>query len=795
MNERVAKLRQQSLAEKPWLSMERASLITDFYRNTKEVSVPVCRALALRHIMEQKTIYLGEGELIVGERGPSPKGTPSFPELCCHSMEDLDILNRREKISYVVSEEALQIQHEQVIPFWSGRSIRDMIFREMSDAWKDAYAAGVFTEFMEQRAPGHTVLGDVVYRKGLVDLKSDISAAIAALDYLHDPQAFEKKQELRAMSIAADAVIRFGIRHAEKAEELTSKESDPGRKKELEAIAAVCRHVPAYAPRTFWEALQMYWFVHLGVVTELNTWDSFNPGRLDQHLAPFYERELAEGTLTREQAKELLQCFWVKFNNQPAPPKVGVTAAESGTYTDFANINTGGLKSDGSDGVNDVTYLILEVIDEMRLLQPSSNLQLSRKNPDRFLKRGLEIVRKGWGQPSIFNADVVVEELLRQGKSVEDARCGGTSGCVETGAFGKEAYILTGYFNLPKVLEITLNNGWDPRTEKQVGIETGDPCVFATYDELFAAFREQLRHFIDIKIAGNNIIERLYADHMPAPFLSLLIDDCIAKGKDYNDGGPRYNTNYIMGVAPGTCTDSLAAVKYHVYDQESVTMRELLEALAGDFDRQENLRLRLWNKTPKYGNDDDYADAILRSVFDAFFDEINGRPNTKGGCYRVNYLSTTCHVYFGAVTGATPDGRRAGMPHSDGISPSQGADLLGPTAVIRSAAKMDHVRTGGTLLNQKFTPQLVQGEDGIGHLLHLVRSYFKMDGHHIQFNIVSAETLKAAKANPEQHRDLIVRVAGYSDYFCDLTDALQDEIIARTEQKAFVQEFVATSKT
>lgn len=791
MNQRVARLRQLSLDQKPFLSTERAQLITAFDKACKETSIPVRRALALQYIMENKSIYIGDGELIVGERGPRPKGTPTFPELCCHSLEDLEILDTREKISYHVDDESRSVQEQEVIPHWRGRSIREMIFREMTQEWKEAYEAGIYTEFMEQRAPGHTVLGDVIYHKGLLDLKGEVKQALDRLDFFHDPEAYKKQQELRAMSIAADAIIRFAERHAEKAEELAKTEKDPERKKELLRIASNCRHVPAHPPRDFWEALQSYWFVHLGVVTELNTWDSFCPGRLDQHLNPFYERGLAAGTLTREGAEELLQCFWVKFNNQPAPPKVGVTAAESGTYTDFCNINNGGLKSDGSDGVNEVTYLVLDVVDEMRLLQPSSNLQLSRKNPDRFLKRGLEIVRKGWGQPSIFNADMVVEELLRQGKSIEDARNGGTSGCVETGAFGNEAYILTGYFNLPKVLEITLNNGFDPRTRKQLGIKTGDPRAFQTYDELFQAFQKQLHHFVDIKVRGNNLIERLYAEYMPAPFLSLLVNDCIEKGKDYNDGGPRYNTTYIMAVAPGTCTDSLSAIKFHVFDKRNLSMDELLNALAGNFENREKTRLLLWNKTPKYGNDDEYADTILRSVFEAFYDEINGRKNTKGGIYRVNYLSTTCHVYFGSVTGATPDGRRAWEPHSDGISPVQGGDLFGPTAVICSAAKMDHARTGGTLLNQKFTPSLLEGEDGIQHLLHLVRSYFRMDGHHIQFNVVKAETLREAQANPEKYRDLIVRVAGYSDYFCDLTKGLQDEIIARTEQTSFEQAMVA----
>ena len=655
----------------------------------------------------------------------------------------------------------------------------------MTPEWKDAYEAGVFTEFMEQRAPGHTVLGDVIYRRGLVELQAEIDDALGRLDFFGDARAWDKQQELKAMRIAAGAVMRFAERHADLALGMAEEEPRAERQAELRRIAEVCRWVPAHAPRDFHEALQAYWFVHLGVITELNTWDSFSPGRLDQHLAPFYERDLASGALDQEGARELLECFWGKFNNQPAPPKVGVTAAESGTYTDFCNINTGGLKGDGTDGVSEVTYLLLEAIDEMRLLQPSSNLQLSKKSPDRFLKRGLEIVRKGWGQPSIFNADMVVEELLRQGKRIEDARAGGTSGCVETGAFGKEAYILTGYFNTAKVLEITLANGWDRRTGKRIGMETGDAREFGGYDELFAAFRRQLRHFIDIKVRGNNVIERLYAQYMPAPFLSLLVDDCIARGRDYHDGGPRYNTTYIMGTSPGSVTDSLSAIRFHVFDRGTASMDELLRALDADFAGHEKLRLQLWNKTPKYGNDDAYADGILRAVFDAFHAEIDGRPNTRGGWYRVNYLSTTCHVYFGSVTGATADGRHAWEPLSDGISPTQGADRHGPTAVIQSAAKLDHARTGGTLLNQKFSPRLVEGEEGLEHLAHLVRAYFKLDGHHIQFNIVTAETLREAQREPEKHRDLIVRVAGYSDYFCDLTPALQGEIIARTEQAGF----------
>jgi formate C-acetyltransferase len=783
LNQRVQRLRQATLETKPWLSIERAALLTEFYRQDKTASIPIRRARVFQYLIEHKEIYIGKEELIVGERGPAPKATPTFPELCCHSLDDFEILNSRDKISYLVDENARQVQKNEVIPYWEGRSMRDLIFAEMTSEWKNAYEAGIFTEFMEQRAPGHTVLSDVIYRKGLLELQGEIERELSRLDYLGDPEAVAKSDELKAMSIAADAVMRYAVRHAERAEELAAAEADPARCAELHKIAEVCRRVPAHAPRNFWEALQSYWFTHLGVVTELNTWDSFCPGRFDQHLDPFYRKDLGEGTLSREKAKELLECLWIKFNNQPAPPKVGVTAEESGTYTDFANINNGGLKSDGSDGVNDVSFLILDVIDEMHLLQPSSNLQLSKKNPDAFLKRGMEIVRQGWGQPSIFNADMVVEELVRQGKSVEEARCGGISGCVETGAFGKEAYILTGYFNMPKVLEITLNNGVDPRTGKMIGKQTGDARAFSSYEQLFAAFREQLHHFVDIKLRGNNVIERLYAKYMPAPFLSLLIDDCIAKGKDYNDGGPKYNTTYIMGVAPASCADSLAAIRRHVFDRKTISMDDLLDALAHDFEGREKLRLTLWNKTPKFGNDDDYADNIYVDLFNAFFNEVDGRKNTKGGCYRVNYLSTTCHVYFGSMTGATTDGRHAWESLSDGISPVQGADQKGPTAVLKSAAKIDHSLTGGTLLNQKFSPRLLDGNDALDKMTHMVRSYFCLKGHHIQFNVITSATLRAAQAEPEKYRDLIVRVAGYSDYFCDLTRALQNEIILRTEHE------------
>jgi pyruvate formate-lyase/glycerol dehydratase family glycyl radical enzyme len=782
MNARTEKLRKESLDAAPTISSERAELMTEFYReNLGRWSPPVMRARAFKFLCERKTIWIGDGELIVGERGPRPKAVPTYPELTCHSLEDLRILDSRPLTWYRVPPECNEAYEKNVIPYWRGRSLRDRMFELLPAEWHAAYRAGVFTEFMEQRAPGHTVLDDKIYRKGMLDFKADIARALAALDYAADPTSPDRREQLVAMDIACDALILFAERHAALAETLAAETADPVWRTDLERIATVCRHVPAHAPRDLHEALQYYWFCHLGVITELNGWDAFNPGHLDQHLLPFYRNGLGDGTLTPESARELLECFFIKFNNHPAPPKVGVTAAESGTYTDFANINIGGLLTDGSDGSNEVSHLLLDIVDEMHLLQPSSNVQVSRKTPDVLLKHALRVVRKGYGFPSLFNADVVVEEQLRQGKTLEDARAGGCSGCVEVGAFGKEAYILTGYFNLPKVLELALHDGLDPRTGERLGPATGDPASFATFDDVFRAFEIQLRHLIDVKIRGNQVIERLYAAEMPAPFLSVLTDDCITLGRDYNAGGARYNNTFIQAVGIGTMTDSLAAIRRLVFEEKALALPRLVAALDSDFAGNEPLRARLVNKVPKYGNDDDAADDLMVRVFETAFRCIDGRPTVKGGTYRLEMLPTTCHVYFGSVCGATPDGRKATLPLSEGISPVQGADRRGPTAVFRSAAKMDHVKTGGTLLNMKFSPAILAGEEGIDRLAHLVRSYFRADGHHVQFNVVSADTLRQAKADPEAHRGLIVRVAGYSDYFCDLSEALQDEIITRTE--------------
>ena len=828
MNDRIRRLRQQNFDTPTTLSIERALIETEFYKqNYGTMPTPVLRARNFYEICKKKTIYIGPDELIVGERGPLPKAVPTFPELTCHSVEDLHTLNERELQRYTISQEDIDTYEREVIPYWKGKTQRERIFNHVSKEWEEAYHAGVFTEFMEQRAAGHTAMDGKMYHEGLLDVKARIQRKIDSLDYINDPEATDKQQELEAMAISCDAAILFAERHAELAEQmadelapLSSPEGDTieapsgavggaaARIAELRKIAEVCRWVPAHAPRDLWEAIQMYWFVHLGTVTELNGWDSMNPGHIDQHLWPFYEQGLKDGTLTRDAAKELLSCLWIKFNNQPAPPKVGVTALESGTYNDFTNINIGGVDREGRSATNELSYIILEIQEELHQLQPGLSIHIAENTPDDFLLEGIRVIRQGHGYPSIFNPDTYIKELVREGKTLEDAREGGCSGCIEVGAFGKEAYLLTGYLNTPKILEITLNNGIDPETGKRLGLETGDPRTFKSFEELYDAWHRQMIYFVNLKLSVNNYIERMFSLYAPATFLSLYIDDCIEKGRDYYSGGARYNTTYIQCTGLGTITDCFTALKKHVFEDHRYTMDEVLEACRNNWEappsspegdtnpKQSNeapsgavggavMRAYIRNHTPFFGNDDAYADKIAVRVYDDLVKAIEGRPNTRGGRTQLNMLSTTCHNYFGSVCGATPNGRFAHFAISDGTSPAHGSDTHGPTAVIKSLGKLDQTKSGGTLLNVRFVPQLLKREEDQRKLASLIRTYFKFGGHHIQFNIVDTATLHDAQQHPDEYRDLLVRVAGYSDYFNDMTTQLQNEIIARTENEAY----------
>ena len=799
---RIALLRQASYQTAPFLSVERAQIVTRFYRQNQErYPTPVLRALCFRELCLKQTIYIGDQELIVGERGPRPKAVSTYPELTCHSVEDLCTLNARELQQYTVREEDIRIYKEEIIPFWKGKTQRDKLFSILPRDWKLLYESGLFTEFAEQRAYGHTALDGKIYRTGMNDFREQIARTLAvAGPEVHAPAgeadahmaagapAHSRKDMLQAMDIACQAIVIFAERHAALAEEMAAacrSEGNMSRATELEEIARICRRVPAHAPQTYHEAIQAYWFVHLGTIMELNGWDAMNPGHLDQHLEPFYLKETQAGTLSDTFARELMACLFIKVNNHPAPPKVGITASESGTYNDFTNINIGGLRPDGTNAVSPVSYIALDTLEELHLLQPGLSVHIASCTPERFVSASTRVISKGYGYPSVFNPDLYIRELLRQGKSLQDAREGGCSGCVEVGAFGKEAYLLTGYLNVAKVLEITLYNGVDPVCGRQVSLQTGPAIGFRSFEELYQAFLEQLRYIIDTKIRGNLLIERLTARGTPAPFLSVLIDDCIEKGRDYYDGGPRYNTSYIQCTGLGSVADSLSSLRKHVFEDKKWTLEQLLRAMSCNFEGDEPMRQFILNKTPFFGNDLDYADDLAVRVYKDLFRLIDGKPNTRGGFHHIDMLSTTCHVYFGTITGALPNGRKAGKPLSDGTSPSHGADTKGPTAVALSLGKLDQSLSGGTLLNQRFSPPMLRTDEERKKLGNLIRCYFELGGHHIQFNVVDTKTLLAAQKEPDLYRDLMVRVAGYSDYFNHLAPSLQEDIITRTLNEEF----------
>lgn len=783
--DRIRFLRQES--EKgytPTISMERAQLVTEAYQKYEGVCQKnTLRGKTFNYLMTNRTLFINKRSLIVGEKGHQPWAAPTFPELACHSLKDFYTMNARDKVFFKVSKDDCRIQEEKIIPYWSQRSMLSQITSVLPEKWHDLYEAGLYTEPLLQFGLGQTVGDEKIYQRGYKDCIHDIDLQLSKLNYTDDLEALTKRDALAGMKLACEGMVTMGERYAELARELAEEEEELTAKEELLQIAEVCDVVPAYRPKTFRQAIQMYWFTHIGVTLETNNWDSFSPGKLDHYLEPFYNKELAEGTLTREEAKELIENLWIQFNNQPAPPTINISLVGTGTYTNFSNINTGSLRANGSSGVSDLSYLILEVTDDLKLLQPSSNIQVSRKTPEHFLRESVKVARKGWGQPAFLNSDALVQELLGMGVSLDDARANGVAtGCVETGLAGKEAYMLTGHLNLPKVLELVLNNGIDSKTNRQVGLDLGSPQTFRSYQQLYDAFCKQLQYVANVKLSGTNIIERMHMTQLPVPLMSVLTDDCIARAKDYNNGGARYNSTSIPCVGISTLVDSLAVIKKHVFEEKRLTLDELLIASHDNFDGYDDILKIVRHHTPKYGNDDDYADDILYQVNDSIQEALANRQTVKGATTNVSYIPMANHIQFGQSMEASVNGRLANTPLPDGISPEKGADRLGPTAVIKSAAKLDHLKTGGTLLNQKFSPAVVAGEAGLSHMVTLIRSYFAMDGHHIQFNVLDKETLIKAQQRPEEYENLIIRVAGYSDYFNNLEKALQDEIINRTEQ-------------
>jgi pyruvate formate-lyase/glycerol dehydratase family glycyl radical enzyme len=778
---RVQKLLDNYYTAKPEVFPERAVLATEAYVQTEGQPIAIRRAKMLGHILNGVSVLIRDGELIVGVKTPAILGSPLYPEVASDWVEaELDTIALRAEAPFTISDETKERLRAEVFDYWRGKQVYDRIVELLTPEIQRATDEGLFFHYFLNRTIGHiTVDYERVLQKGFLGLKAEVEQELGKIDFA-DRGCLKKIHLLRAMSLCCDAAMCFAERYAGQAERLAALESDPARSVELERIAAICRRVPTHPARTFHEALQSFWFVHLILNLETNSY-AIGPGRFDQYMVPFYRADLDAGRLTREGARELLACLWIKFNELTVV-KEGGTAKASTTYNDFQNLNLGGQTAEGRDATNELSFLCLDVIAQLRLPQPQIAALISEKTPDRFLLQACKVISLGFGLPALFNDDEKVQALLHKGKTLQDARLGGINGCVELVAPGKDNMASSGYLSLPKCLELALNDGVNPLTGSQLGPRTGEPREFTSFDQLLEAWRQQLAHAIELKIVYDGIARQAYAEFCPVPFTSLLISDCLEKGRDYHDGGARYNLPLMCGVGTGTMADALAAIKTLVYDEERVSLEALVAALRENLTGNERLRQMLLNRAPKWGNGDEAVDALAHDLVEVFCDELEKHHNAEGVPYAANMIPTTTHIWFGSLTGATPDGRLSGTPLSEGISPVQGRDVNGPTAVVRSMARLDHARCSGTLLNIKFHPSALQGEEGVDKFAHLVRTYFKLGGHHMQFNVVSGETLRAAQADPTAYKNVIVRVAGYSDYFVRLSRDLQDEIISRTEQ-------------
>lgn len=779
---RIHKLLEYYYSAKPEIFAERAVLVTKSYKKTEGMPLEIIRAKMLEKVLNEITTKIRDHEMIVGCKTPEALGSPLYPEIACEWIEkELNIIEKREEAPFLVNNETIKtLRIEKVFEYWREKQVYHRIMEVLPDEIKATVDEGLLFHYYLNRSIGHiTVNYEKVVKKGLNCIKEEIKEHLKKIDFEGD-RSLKKLYLLNALLIVCDAAINFAKRYAAEARRLASLEKGR-RKAELEKIAEICEHVPANPARTFHEALQSFCFIHLILNLETNSY-AISPGRFDQYMYPYYRRDLEERRLTRDEAKELLECLWVKFNELTVA-KEGGTAKASTTYNDFQNLNLGGLTENGDDGVNELSYLCLEVTGELKLPQPQVTVLISAKTPEDFLIKACEVIRIGFGMPSLVNFDELILSMLDKGITLEDARkYGSVNGCVEPCVQGKEDMASGGYINLGKCLELALNSGVNPITGKKMGPKTRDPRDFRKFDDLAEAFKTQLENAIDLKVTYDNTVRQVYAEFCPVPFTSMLIDDCIEKGRDYHDGGAHYNIPLTCGGAGfGTVANSLAAIKKLVFEKKVIDMSTLLEALAKNFEEYEQLRQVLINKAPKYGTDDEYVDYLAREILDLFCAVLKGHHNRYEVPYTANMIPTTTHIYFGDLTGATPDGRKAGEPLSEGVSPVQGTDTNGPTAVINSVTKLNHAKCSGTLLNMKFHPMALSGEDALKKFAKLIKTYFELGGYHVQFNVLSAKVLRDAQEHPEKYRNLIIRVAGYSDYFIRLSRKLQDEIISRTE--------------
>lgn len=781
--ERVERIKQRILSTRRKLFIDPARLETASYKRTEGESTIIRRAKAFRDIVHDLTIAIHPDELIVGNRSPLPRMGVVTPSAAVNWIDrELESLPTRPQDPFDVEPQDIVELRDEIFPYWRGRTLEDCAAAAVPRDVQEAVRAKVFQLNQTDHAQGH-ILPDVEewLRQGPAGLKLKAQESREKLERagrLAGPQS----DFFDAVEISLEAASDLMRRYADLAFDLAKTEPGAERMQELEQISETCRSLSSCPPRDFREALQSVAFLFVLLQIESNA-SSFSPGRFDQYMLPYLRRDLQDGTLTPAEAQERLECLWCKFDEM-----VLLRSAESARY--FAgfpigfNLIVGGQLASGEDATNELSFMCLQAQADVRMPQPNFSVRLHKHTPEDFLAAVGRVISLGTGMPQLFNDEVIISAYENRGVTHADAMDYAVVGCVELSLPGKAlGWSDAALFNLVRVLELTLYGGVEPETGKQIGLPTGSLEKLPTFEEFEAAYSEQLRHFISLMVKGVNAVDSLHSQVCQTPFLSSVVEDCLERGKDVTSGGAHYNFSGPQGVQVANMADSLAALKWMVYDRQELGASDLMAALKRNFTGDEVLRQSLLNRAPKYGNDDDYVD-LLGSKWARFYCEEVARYSTpRGGTFHPGFYTVSAHVPLGHNVGATADGRLAYTPLADGgLSPVAGRDLKGPTAVLRSVSKIDQkLASNGSLLNLKFLPSFFQQERALDWFSAFLRGLVDLNICHAQFNVVSADTLRQAQQHPEEFRSLVVRVAGYSAYFVELDKEVQDEIIRRTE--------------
>jgi formate C-acetyltransferase len=796
LTDRVLALRKTAVAVEPKICHERALLITKAYQENEERPIGIKRALAVAAVLDRMSIHMLDGELIVGSHAREPRAAPIFPEFDIRYLEaELDTIEKRTGDRFLVPGETKDALRG-IFPFWRGRTVKDRVYSMLTDDLRKGgqWGIGVFdNEWTMENGDGHIAVDyPKLLRLGLSGIMEEVSGKLARLD-LSQPENFEKHFFYQSLLLIYAAAIRFAGRFAALAREQAAGTADSGRREELLEIAGICDTVPASPARSFREALQSIWFVQLIIQIETNG-HSISFGRFDQYLLPYFQEDTRQKGVPVQELFEILNCFWIKCASISKLRSWGPTRYTAGNPM-FQNLTIGGQKANGDDATNELSALVLDCHDAIRLSQPTLTVRVHRGTPDEFLRRCMKVLAGGGGMPAFFNDEIIIPSLLLRGITKEDAYNYCLVGCVEPSIAAKWGGRQgAAQFHLLKCLELAMHGGRDPRTGIAL-YETGKTFLqMDSFGELMAAFKGQVSAYLRLYAIADNLVDLAWEDLIPTPFVSGLVDDCIERGREMKKGGAVYDfsagqTGHIANVA-----NSLAAIRKLVFDEKALSREDLWQALESNFEgkRGEEIRQMLINRAPKYGNDDDYVDAIAKEAFSHYLSEVGTLKTARWGrgpigcTFHPSTASVSYNVPAGDLVGATSDGRRARQPVADVESPYHGTERKGPTAVVKTVSKLEHIyESGGSILNLKFDPSLFRGEENLGNLVALLRAYFEMKGMELQIDIVSSETLRDAQRNPARYPDLLVRVAGYSARFTVLDPDVQNDIIARTEHRGF----------